>query len=444
MTGVSEPPQVITGYEKLPSPKSASIAWSSLKAPYVASSESVSIKYKIKNIEGVGSSLFPATHRPLSFVNIHRAMSPKIVIVGQTPPPFGGQAIMISRMLVGFEGQLDFTHVPLRFSRHMGEIGRFKVRKVMHLARVIILIVISRIKGAEIIYFPPAGKYYVPMLRDLCILCATRWLFRKTIFHFHSIGVSNFYEKGGTILRFFFRIAYFRPDVAIHISRANCAIDAVIHPKEIVVIPDGIPDATREFGDRTEKDEKNPIILFVGIISDKKGLPCLIDAASRMASRGYGFRCVVMGEFYSIEIENQIRDALCQNRLIDRFLFTGALTGAEKWNWFKRATIFCLPSREESFGIVLLEAMQFQLPIVVTRWPAAADIVEEAASGFIVDIDDSIALADRICLLLRDKELCRKMGARGREIFLERFTEEQYTRRLVELIKRISTAGETS
>jgi glycosyltransferase involved in cell wall biosynthesis len=82
--------------------------------------------------------------------------------------------------------------------------------------------------------------------------------------------------------------------------------------------------------------------------------------------------------------------------------------------------------------------MQFEIPVVATRWRGIPSIVEDGKSGFLVPIKDSQALADKIALLLQDPALCEKMGKRGREIYLERFTLERFWRNIEEAFMSVA------
>ena len=65
----------------------------------------------------------------------------KVLVVGQTPPPYHGQAIMIQRLVESKLNDVELIHVPLRFSSSMDEIGRVRVSKIAHLAVVVFRIV---------------------------------------------------------------------------------------------------------------------------------------------------------------------------------------------------------------------------------------------------------------------------------------------------------------
>ncbi|HNR55288.1 MAG TPA: glycosyltransferase, partial [Flavobacteriales bacterium] len=124
-------------------------------------------------------------------------------------------------------------------------------------------------------------------------------------------------------------------------------------------------------------------------------------------------------EAFRERCEAYVRD----HGLEDRVRFLGVLSGREKFERFAACDIFCFPSfyEAETFGLVLLEAMQFAKPVVTTVWRGIPSVVEEGQSGFLVPVQQPEAVAGRL-LALRDPELRRRMGQVGRRIFEREFT----------------------
>ena len=118
-----------------------------------------------------------------------------VLVVGQTPPPVHGQAVMIERLLRGKYASMRLFHVRMAFSDSIADVGRFQLGKLWHLLSVIVRIICQRVaRRIDVLYYPPAGPNVVPLLRDVVILGCTRWMFRKTVFHFHIIGISEAYR----------------------------------------------------------------------------------------------------------------------------------------------------------------------------------------------------------------------------------------------------------
>jgi glycosyltransferase involved in cell wall biosynthesis len=99
---------------------------------------------------------------------------------------------------------------------------------------------------------------------------------------------------------------------------------------------------------------------------------------------------------------------------------------------YQGASLFLLPSDEEGWGLVLVEAMASGLPVVATRTAGAADVVREGETGHLVPIGDSEALAARAVDLHDRPELARRMGVEGRRVAEEQLSEDACGRRFVD------------
>jgi glycosyltransferase involved in cell wall biosynthesis len=95
--------------------------------------------------------------------------------------------------------------------------------------------------------------------------------------------------------------------------------------------------------------------------------------------------------------------------------FTGALSDAEMAHVYRRSRLFCLPSVQEGFGIVFLEAMAAGLPIVATTAAAIPEVVPQRQAGILVAPGDVANLAAALDELLSDPQLAAEYGAFGRE-----------------------------
>lgn len=90
---------------------------------------------------------------------------------------------------------------------------------------------------------------------------------------------------------------------------------------------------------------------------------------------------------------------------------------------YQGAACFALPSAEEGFGMVLIEAMACGVPVVATRCGGPEGIVTDGEDGFLVPLDDVEAMAGRLCRLLTDGGLNGRMGQSARATVEQRFSE---------------------
>jgi glycosyltransferase involved in cell wall biosynthesis len=337
--------------------------------------------------------------------------------------------MMIQEFLQGSYEGLHLEHVPLRFSRSTAEIGGFDLRKLRVLAHTIVEIVRARFRtGATVLYYPPAGPNFVPVLRDLVLLNATRWLFKKTAFHFHAAGLASIYRRLPLPLKPLFWSAYNKPDLAIFTTAATSAEATILHAGARSIVPCGIHDEAAQDNLRDfASSARVPTILFAGILCEGKGLMTLLQACRLLNAAGAKFRVVCIGAFESEEFKQQAEAFLRAANLASIVEFRGVVTGDAKAELFRSVDIFCFPSHyaSESFGVVLIEAMSFSLPIVATRWRGIPEVTGEEGS-FLVEVRDSEALAARLGELLQSPDLRARMGRINRQRFLERFTMQTY------------------
>ena len=168
----------------------------------------------------------------------------KVLVVGQTPPPWHGQAVMIDRLLRAPYERVRLYHVRMAFSESIDDVGRFRLGKLFHLLGVVLRIMYHRVvHGTKVLYYPPAGPNRVPMYRDLVILLSTRWMFRRTILHFHAGGISELYPQLSRPIQWLFRRALFGADAAVRISHGSPPDAIALEAKREFVVPYGIEDA---------------------------------------------------------------------------------------------------------------------------------------------------------------------------------------------------------
>ena len=342
---------------------------------------------------------------------------------------------MIEKILTGQYDNIKLYHVRMSFSKDMNEIGKASFSKVLHLFSVIFKIYYYRIfKNAPYLYYPPAGPDKVPVLRDIVILLSTRWMFKKIIFHFHAGGLSEMKIESG-FFRFLFKLAYERSDCSILLSELNPPDGKNLKSRKTIVLPYGIEDHFKPELVPLKKDITT--ILFVAIIKESKGILVLLEACKNIKSKGIDFKLDVMGRFESSEFEFVVKEFVRSAGLVTNVSFLGVLSGKMKLAAYANADIFCFPTffESETFGVVLLEAMQFELPVVATRWRGIPSIIENEKNGFLVEVREINELQEKLELLLLDLPLRKMMGKQGRQIFKSRYTLKEFQKKMEEIFR---------
>lgn len=362
-----------------------------------------------------------------------------VLLVAQTPPPHYGQAVMMQHIATGHYRGVAIHHVRMAFSQDMRQVGKFSVRKLFHLLGVIAKVAVARFRfNASVLYYPPSGPRKIPMYRDIAVLLATRWMFKKTIFHFEAGGLSELYPALPRWVKPFFRAAYFGADVGIRLDRFTPEDPITLHARTEVIIPNAVDDAPSSVNPvHLHRPWVEPSILYAGILRESKGVLVLLEACARLRAAGKRFGIRLMGEFESGGFEQRARTLAAQHELPIEWL--GFRTGAEKDAAYSEADIFCFPSffDSESGPVVLVEAMQFRLPIVSTLWRGIPGMVTDGYNGFLVPPHDAAPVADRLARLIADQELARRMGAAGRAVYESRFTLRAFHQNLQEVFELV-------
>jgi glycosyltransferase involved in cell wall biosynthesis len=215
---------------------------------------------------------------------------------------------------------------------------------------------------------------------------------------------------------------------------------------KIIVIPNGIN--IEHFNISCSKEEcreklglelnKN-IILFVGNLIQYKGPDILVRAASIVVKEIPDIELIFVG---SGNMRNELEELSKKLGVEKHVKFAGFVEERLKLLYYKAADIFCLPSimSTESFGIVNLEALACGLPIVASAIGGIPDIVKDGVNGLLVSPKNPGALADAITYLLKNEDVRRKMGKKGREM-VKKYSWEEIAGRMEKIYKELINAS---
>jgi glycosyltransferase involved in cell wall biosynthesis len=156
------------------------------------------------------------------------------------------------------------------------------------------------------------------------------------------------------------------------------------------------------------KDFSSQHILFVGIDWERKGGPDLVEAFKLVLHKHPNARLTIVGAKPELQIPN------CS--------VIGPVPADELDQYYQKAGVFCLPTYQEPFGIVFIEAMTARLPIVATRVGAIPELVQNGLNGRLVEPGDVQGLANALSELLDDPEMSRRFGERSYQLTRERYS----------------------
>lgn len=177
--------------------------------------------------------------------------------------------------------------------------------------------------------------------------------------------------------------------------------------------------------------KKTPFITFLGRISWKKGLERLIASLVYIPDVH-----LVIGGNDEDQYVPVLRKLAAQCQVADRITFAGYIDEENKAALFRKTGLLVLPSYSENFGNVVLEAMSYGCPVVVTPEVGLAETVRQFGAGFVAPGDPKI-LGPAIRNLLSNPALLQEMGGKGRIAFQEYFTWEQISHSMENVYREI-------
>jgi glycosyltransferase involved in cell wall biosynthesis len=178
-----------------------------------------------------------------------------------------------------------------------------------------------------------------------------------------------------------------------------------------------------------------PRLLFLSNIIRSKGVSVLIEACRFLKERRVDFHCTLVGAMTADYPGDSLVEEIRRQGVEERVSYTGPVYGEGKWEAFAKADVFVHPTLNDSFPLVVLEAMGTGLPVVTTDEGAIPEMVRDGVDGLICPKSDPKALADTLERLLSDAALRTRMGESGRIRYRELYTLEQFEKRFVDILK---------
>lgn len=178
--------------------------------------------------------------------------------------------------------------------------------------------------------------------------------------------------------------------------------------------------------------------IYLGNLLIEKGPLVLLDACRILQGRNVPFYCHLVGAA-TAEINIQdVESIVKEYGLSDKVSIHGARYGEEKEDLLQQANAMVFPTfyHNECFPLVLLEGMKHSLALISTSEGAIPDIIEHNFTGFLIEKQNSEALAEAMQKLAKEPALATKMGEVGREHYLCKFSEERFIECISDILRK--------
>lgn len=357
------------------------------------------------------------------------SVKPRILFILHLPPPVHGAAVMgkTVRDSALVAEAFEAHWINLSASSALAEVGRVSLRKIRFLVRLL------RNIRKEVRTFRPDAVYFTPtsygfgLVKDVLSVRLVRRMGIRPLLHFHNKGVSTRQDRW--LYHLLYRGLFKDAKVILQSENLYPDVSRYVVREDACFCPNGI-DAPACPG---REEHPVPELLFLSNLLPEKGVEDLLDACKLLKDRKFTCRFVGAptpdidaGRLHLLSAERGVEDIV---------RYDGPLYGSDKQAAWAGADVFVLPTHNDCFPLVVLEAMAAGLPVVSTREGGIPEEVEDGVTGLLCDKESPESLADSLRFVLDDPALRRRMGEAGRERYGRLFTREAFERRMVEILK---------
>lgn len=185
-----------------------------------------------------------------------------------------------------------------------------------------------------------------------------------------------------------------------------------------------IPNMIKIDGDFIEKQFHNPpVVAMFGRIEPRKGFDTMIKAAGILKTKNIDFQLKVGGFSVNDYNEDSLHKLVKENNIDDIYQFIGVVK--DKKQFFADIDILCVPSREEPFGLVIIESFMYSTPVISSNSDGARMLIEDQRDGLLFNIDNEKELAEKIEFLIKNHQYAVNLSKNAFKKVKEQYSLEK-------------------
>lgn len=368
-------------------------------------------------------------------------MKPKILFILHLPPPVHGAALMGSyvRESNRINESFECKYINLSASKSIDSIGKIGLKKSLFFFNLLLSTFKALVKKRYDLCYVTITSNGTAFYKDFMVVTILKLFRKKILLHFHNKGVQKG-TQANKINYYLYKFVLGGKKTRVILLSPNLYSDIkqYVDQKRVYYCANGINPYN---GTLPEKKAAGPVrILFLSNMMVAKGVFVLLEACSQLKNKNISFECHFVGDWLDIT-ESSFFEKVKQLDLSGNVFAHGKKYDQEKNSYYQQTDIFVFPTLNEAFGLVLLEAMQFELPVVASDEGGIPDIVDNNKTGYIVRKNDPDELAGKLVSLISDPHLRQTMGLAGRKRFEENFTLNQFEERIGRIMSEFAGAA---
>ncbi len=320
-------------------------------------------------------------------------------MLGPLPPPVHGVSVVNKLVLESMvlSQEFEIRPLPFSFSKSIGEIGSFGLRKIIVFLGVLLRVFISIIDLRPSAFYFSISPFGAAFIRDSFIVILLRTFGQEYVLHLHGLGVLKGYNESGKFARLLYRAVFSRAHVICLSPKFVNEVD-FLNPLSISVVANGIASGDANRPPNAILHGQPMKLLFFSNLVRSKGVYTLLEAMKILKSKhGNNILLKIGGSDGDISVKD-IQAFVDKEGLTNVFI-AGPAYGSEKQQLFNEANVFVYPTQLDYFPLVLLESMHAGLPIIASEMGAIGEMMgigEQEPCGWMLKDNSPEVLAKAI------------------------------------------------
>ena len=361
---------------------------------------------------------------------------PKVLFLTPLPPPIHGMSYLNDLLLKSLHTRFDFVPIKLNKSDAINNIGRFSLGKLKYFFDIR-----GRIRthlkatSFDLIYFAPASSEF-PLYRDILLLLSIKRNTKSNLL-LHVRGRDFTDHKGNPLVKLLLKKTFSGTYVIQHSEKLRLDIDWFgATYKKRYYLPNGIPVASSPQGN-SKRESTCVNLLYLSVKFRDKGVYELLKALIILRKNNVNFRLDFIGDYASLDEEKKVKTIINENNLNNCINDQAATFGKEKDLFYRNADVFIFPTRRESFGNVILEAMSYMVPVIATNEGSIPEILDYGNAGVLVQKENPADLAEKLIYLIGSEQKRKEIGENGYRRFLSMYTFSHFENNLTAIFNEV-------
>lgn len=359
----------------------------------------------------------------------------KILFIVPLPPPVHGHSLMCKYVLESdfLCNGYEYDVVNLHTSRTMEEMGKKPVLKFFRFVKAYIRTLCLLIRHRYDFCYIAITCHGSGFLKDMPFALLCKVFCKKVVYHQHNQGVR--FDMDRIPYKWLYPWVYKNSKVILLSWNLYSDISRYVPREHVYICPNGIPSV--ETHHYIKPNIRVPGILFLSNLLIEKGIFVLLDALNMLHANGVVFKCDIIGSETSEVDKSILQSYIIKKGLQDSVHYYGPAYGNDKEKFFNDADVFVLPSLNECFPLVLLEAMQHSIVCVASNEGAIPDIIRDGETGYIFEKGNASQLCERLQELCGNYTLLKEMGKAGYSYFEDQLTLKRFESNLCKIFSKI-------